>query len=193
MGGLTRAGYARAMPVPVLHPSLASALAAGGIDPEHFDVGFPADPEGPRPPRSEVFLIGGGEQFAAWQVPTLASLFRGNGIPPEMTDYPPEYVPVFAFIEQRVLTIAGIGRQPTDAEMEDIYANLRRRPDGRSLGATHDGVWQIAALTLGSYPLSAAEFDAIFGRLAKSARSWKTGPTTRNYLAGIEKMFRRQG
>ena len=87
------------------------------------------------------------------------------------------------------MVMGRLGRPPTDAEMEEIYANLRRRPDGRSLGAAHDSVWQIAALTLGSFPLSAAEFDAIFTRLTRSVRNWKTGPTTRNYHAGMEKMF----
>ena len=74
--------------------------------------------------------------------------------------------------------------------MEDVYANLRRRPDGRSVSATHDAVWQIAAFTLGEFELSAAEFDAVFGQLTRSVRRWKLGNTSREYLAGLRTMFK---
>lgn len=178
------------MPTLVLHPSLQAALAASGVDPDHVDIGLPMEPEsGPnRPSRSEIFLIGSANQFGSWQVESLSSLFRGTVSPPEMKDYPVEYIPVFACIEQHVLLMAG-ARTPTDGEMEEIYSNLRRRPDGRSMNPTHDVVWQIAAYTLGRYPLSAAEFDAIFTRLVKSVRSWKLGPSTREYLGGLRQMF----
>jgi hypothetical protein len=33
---------------------------------------------------------------------------------------------------------------------------------------------------VGSRPVSAAEFDAIFGRLARSARTFAMGPVSRN-------------
>jgi hypothetical protein len=181
------------MPVASLHPSLAAALALGGLDPAHFDLGLPmeGEPGAARPPRQDLMLVGREDQMVAWRVDSLTALFRGNAVPPEMKEYPPAYIPVFAFIEQRVLTMARVGRPPTDGTLEEAYSNLRRRPDGRSFGATHDTVWQIAAFTLGNYPLSGPEFDAIFGRLTKSVRNWSGGVSTRNYLAGLEKMFAR--
>lgn len=168
-----------------------AALTAGGIDPQKFNLGTPMRGEQPaaRPPRSEVFVVGEGDRFATWNVGSLTSLCRGNRQPPEMKDYPPEYVPVFSAIEQRVWFASRVDRAPTDGELEEIYSNVRRRPDGRSLGVTHDTIWQIAALTLGLFPLSAAEFEAVFARLGKSARQWKEGPTSRNYLGALTRMF----
>jgi len=71
----------------------------------------------------------------------------------------------------------------TDQQTEEIYSMLRRRPDGRSLGVEHDFVWQVAALVLGSYEMSAAEFEALFRQLAKSARVRSQFPVSRNYAA----------
>ena len=56
-------------------------------------------------------------------------------------------------------------------------------PDGRSLGDIHDFIWQVAALILGTYPLSALEFDAIFGQLCRSTRRWALRPISRNYVS----------
>ncbi len=176
-----------------LHPSLQAALTLGGLDPEKFNIGTPilGDRSAPRPPRTEVFLVGEGNHFVTWNVASLSALYRGSRRPPDLKDYPPEYVPVFAAIEQRVWFASRVERPATDGELEEIYSNLRRRPDGRSLGAMHDAIWQVAALTLGMFPLSEAEFEGVFARLGKSARQWKESPTSRNYLAGLARMFER--
>jgi hypothetical protein len=73
--------------------------------------------------------------------------------------------------------------------MEEIYATLRRRPDGKSLGAAHDFLWQVTAVLLGQYPISAAEYDAIFGQLARSTRHWAQAPVSRNYAAYLRSTF----
>jgi len=67
--------------------------------------------------------------------------------------------------------------------MEEIYAMLRRRPDGRSLGAVHDFLWQVSALLLGTQVLSAVEFEALIGALERSTRRWALRPVSRNYVA----------
>lgn len=176
-----------------LHPSLQAALTEGGLDPQKFNIGIPmlGERRAARPARSDVFLVGEGSLFVTWKVASLSALYRGNRRPPDLKDYPPEYVPVFAAIERRVWFGSRIERPATDGELEEIYSNLRRRPDGRSLGAMHDAIWQVAALTLGMFPLSEAEFEGVFGRLCKSARQWKESPTSRNYLAGLARMFDR--
>jgi hypothetical protein len=75
-------------------------------------------------------------------VPTLRELFRGNRAPPpDMDHYPPEYTPLFYFIETHFLTLCDARGDRTDQEMEEIYFMLRRRPEGRSLGASHDFMW----------------------------------------------------
>jgi hypothetical protein len=67
--------------------------------------------------------------------------------------------------------------------MEGIYSMLRRRPDGRSLGAVHDFLWQVAALLLGTRRLSGAEFEALVGALERSTRKWAMRPVSRFYVA----------
>ena len=71
--------------------------------------------------------------------------------------------------------------------MEDIYASMRRRPDARSLNPTHDYVWQVTALLLGTHAVSEAEFEGIFGALLRSARRWSQRPVSRNYAAFIRR------
>jgi len=70
-----------------------------------------------------------GEEILVWQVPTLRELLRGNRAPPaDMDHYPPEYTPLFYFIETHFLTLCGARGDRTDQEMEEIYSMLRRRP-----------------------------------------------------------------
>jgi len=70
----------------------------------------------------------------------------------------------------------------TDQELESISSALRRRPDGRSLGATHDFLWQVSALLPGRHALSQAQFEAIAGQLERSVRKWALRPVSRNYV-----------
>src|ERR1019366_4747897 len=49
--------------------------------------------------------------------------------------------------------------------------------------------WQLACLAVGSRPVSAAEFDAFLRRLARSARTFRMGDSSRNYLTQIRRMF----
>ena len=75
--------------------------------------------------------------------------------------------------------------------MKEVFAILRRRPDGRSLGYLHDYMWQAAAWILGTRPLSQAEFEAIMGRLERSCRTFEIGPTSRNYAAMLHSTYGR--
>jgi hypothetical protein len=77
----------------------------------------------------------------------------------------------------------------SDQEMEDVYAELARRPDGRSLNVAHDVVWHLAALLLGRVVLSEAEYTALIGAMAHSVRRWAERPISRNYLCYLRKVF----
>lgn len=174
---------------PALHPALEVAITPGGLDGKGLNVAIPMAEGTDRPDRTDLFLAQG-EKYASWTVPSLASLFRGNGVPPDMTEYPAAYVPVFFTIERHVVLFGGIGRVPTDVEVEEAYGNLRRRPDGRSLGPLHDTLWQASALALGLFALSEAEYVAVVSRLARSAKSRKQGPTSRAYYAAIRPLVK---
>ena len=131
-----------------------------------------------------------GSKMVRWQVPALGDLFRGSRTPPpDMDHYPKEYTPHFFFIENHVLTVCEATGDRTDQEMEEIYSMLRRRPDGRSLGAVHDFLWQVSALLLGTRVLSAAEFEALIGALERSTRRWALRPVSRNYASYLHQSF----
>ena len=106
-----------------------------------------------------------------------------------MDHYPEEYCPHFYFIENHVLTVCSAKGDRTDQELEEIYSMLRRRPDGRSLGAVHDFLWQVAALLLGTRLLSGEEFEALLGALERSTRKWGLRPVSRNYVAYLHRTF----
>jgi hypothetical protein len=126
-----------------------------------------------------------GKEFCFWEVESLRALFRGNKQPPVLGDYPEAYYDSFLLFDLHALELSKFFGDRRDAEMEEIYSALRRRPDGRSLGFVHDYMWQAAALVLGTRPLSQAEFDAITGRLERSCRTFQMGPTSRNYIASL--------
>ena len=126
-----------------------------------------------------------GQDFWFWEAGPLETLFRGQGQPPVLGDYPEAYNDSFMLFDLHVLEISRFFGPRRDAEMREIYSALRRRPDGRSLGFVHDYMWQAAALILGTRPLSQAEFEAILARLERSCRTFEFGPTSSNYLDAL--------
>jgi hypothetical protein len=173
-----------------IHPVLKPVLDAAGLKPkEPIGVGLPMEGGKPVIQQRNEIIVDQGEKATTWEAPGLRDLFRGNAVPPSMERYPEEYVPCFAFYEQHFLTACqGLGDR-TDQEMEEVYAMLRRRPDGKSMGVLHDFLWQVSALLLALRPLSAAEFEAVVGRLERSARTWALRPVSRNYIAAVRDMF----
>lgn len=170
--------------------SLRAAAGEDGVDIAKVRLSIPLGETGSeiRIDRNEVTASDGtGTLF--WHVDGLSPLFRGDRKPPpygEMAHYPADYVMFFYGIENSVLLFCSVTREPTDAEFVDVYSQMRRRPDGKSAGPLHDVVWQAAALALGLRPWSEAEYTAVFGQLTRSARHFKMGPTSRNYMAYLK-------
>ena len=166
-----------------LSPALKEVVDANGLDRSKLAVGLKLKDEQPDLSVREDVLITDGTKSAIWRVPSLRELFRGDKVPPPLTgEPPPDYMPIFYFIEQHILTFCNGVNDKTDGEFLEVFSNLRRRPDGKSLGDLHFFLWQVAAGLVGHGPVSAAEFDAIFGRLAKSARTFRIGVVSRNYI-----------
>jgi hypothetical protein len=170
--------------------SLRQAATEGGLQPEELflSILFAPGDESHVGDRSDV-LLGNGHQIVEWHVGALPPLFRGSRQPPpdsEMEQYPEQYVPFFYRVEYNVFRYCRtMDMQPTDAEFLEIYSQMRRLPDGKSKGPLHDVIWQSAALVLGLRPWSEAEYTAVFGQLARSARHFKMGPSSRNYIAYV--------
>jgi hypothetical protein len=167
--------------------SLKQAAAEGGLEPDELflSILFTPEKEGPAEERSNI-LLGNGVQLAEWRVESLRSLFRGDRQPPpdgEMEHYPEAYVPFFYRVEYNVYRYCRtMELRPTDGEFLEIYSQMRRRPDGKSMGPLHNVIWRSAALILGLRPWSEAEYTAVFGQLARSARHFRMGPSSRNYI-----------
>ena len=173
--------------------SLRAAASEVGADLGSLTLGVPLGDDGtePRIDRNELWVTDG-TRNALWHVDGLRSLFRGDRRPPpesQMAHYPVQYAMFFYGVEHSVLLFCEVTGPATDAEFEDIYSRMRRRPDGKSGGLLHDVVWQAAALTLGLRPWSEAEYTAVFGQLARSARHFKMGIASRNYIHYLQQNF----
>jgi len=145
------------------------------------------------PARNNIILTDG-ERVGQWNVLSLRTLFRGDRQPPpetEMEQYPVDYVDLIYCVEYHVSLVAGADRDPTDEEFIELYSTMRRRPDGKSLGLMHDVVWQSACLALGMVKYSEAEYGAVFGQLTRSARHFRKGPSSRNYIEYLLSTFDR--
>jgi hypothetical protein len=174
-----------------LVPSLQMLVQAAGLNPDRLNVAFETD--GLKHVRlldKHTLAVSDGNKAIPWKVLSLQELFRGSRLPPQdMDHYPEEYTPCFYAIEIQLLSLCDVLGDRTDQEMEEVYTTLRRRPDGRSLGITHDFLWQVSALLLGTRILSGEEFEALVGALARSARKWGLRPVSRNYVAYLRKTF----
>jgi len=151
-------------------------------------TGSTSNPEPSDTPRGDLTFVQG-DAIGFWKVESLRSLFRGTSQPPILGDYPEAYNDSFALLDLHALEISKFFGDRRDAEMKEIYANLRRRPDGRSLGFVHDYMWQAAAFMLGTRPLSQAEFEAILSRLERSCRTFELSPSSRNYVASMRSVY----
>jgi hypothetical protein len=134
-------------------------------------------------------LLTDGTKSCLWRVESLESLFRGDRQPPELGAYPEAYNECFALLDLHAVEISNIFGDRRDSELKEIFAQLRRRPDGRSTDFVHDYMWQAAALVLGTQILSRAEFEAIMARLERSCRKFEEGPSSRNYVAAMRAVY----
>ena len=174
-----------------LAPALRQLVEAEGLNPDKLIVALETDDRhNIRVLDRHAVPVTDGTKLVRWQVTALGDLFRGSRTPPpDMDHYPEEYTPHFFFIENHVLTVCEAKGDRTDQEMEEIYSMLRRRPEGRSLGAVHDFLWQVSALLLGTQVLSATEFEALVGALERSTRKWGLRPVSRFYAAYLHQSF----
>jgi hypothetical protein len=139
--------------------------------------------------RNSVSFIKG-ETAWVWRAETMQSLFRGDKVPPKMGDYPPEeYQYCFSLLDLHIVDFSDCIGDLRDAELLEIFSNLRRRPDGRSLGAAHDHLWRAAAIMTAIRPLSEAEYTAIMERMERSCRTFRQGSTSRNLVAMLRSQY----
>ena len=147
-----------------------------------YDKDHPERPLMPAEIDRRTMALTDGTNVCLWEVDSLRALFRGDKQPPVLGDFPDAYQEIFILLDLHVLEISKLFGDRRDAEMREIFSALRRRPDGRSSSFVHDYMWQAAAMILATRPLSQAEFEAIMARLERSARTFETDPTSRNFV-----------
>jgi hypothetical protein len=129
------------------------------------------------------FIIPGGD------VP-LRTLFAGTAKAPDLSRGPTrELDPFFQFLEATVVSVCdATGRDETDQEMHRIYAQLRRRPDGKDC-LMYACLQAAARMYMSHRTVSQAEYEAVMGRLSKSAKTFSSGHISRNDLGLLRETF----
>jgi hypothetical protein len=120
-----------------------------------------------------------------WQMPEMEKLWRGTQKFPlnALKGEPPEdYLPIFHFIEKNIFRLASAAEGWRDTQFQEAFSAVRRRPQGKTLGACHDAVWQTMAFTSFIWVISYDEFCNILQRLERSARAFKTSSCSSNYV-----------
>jgi hypothetical protein len=116
-------------------------------------------------------------------LPRVQALFRGDAKAPSLEGEPSaRLMPFFYLLEATVLRFCDEdGRDETDQEMERIYSELRRRPDGKD-SALRSHLRAAARLYMMEHEVSLAEYEGVMRRLVKSARTFSMPPLSRNYV-----------
>jgi hypothetical protein len=115
---------------------------------------------------------------------SVAALCTGTTRPPDFSAGPTDaYMPFFMLLEHTVVAVcARAGHDEKDAEIERVYRQLRRRPDGKDANPLHGYLQAAARLYLSIHDTSEAEYEAVLGRLARSAGRYADGASSTNYL-----------
>lgn len=139
------------------HPLLASFLEEVG----YISRDFVLDIQSSMEERESLWLIAG-KQRECWVHSSLAALFRGAqraSAPVSREDA--LYTPFIAMIEPLLLEYDATVRPPCDDDLRPCFMQLRKEPDGESLGVLHDILWQGCCLALAKYPYSQEQFEAV--------------------------------
>jgi hypothetical protein len=154
-------------------------------------IGIKVDEAGRVQPVGDEVLVTAGPKTAHIALKKISQLFAGTKTPPTFRDGPTgEYVLFFALIESTVIDFCRwAGRPEYDAEVERLYAHLRRRPDGHDANPLFSYMQAAARLYMSAFNVSQAELDAVCRRLSKSASHFALGPTSTNYCEVVGSTF----
>ena len=132
--------------------------------------------------RGEVPVMGN-EGLVLVKLKPISQLFTGSAVPPDMSRSPPlEYQPFFLLLESTAANYcAAIGKPETDDELERLYRQLRRRPDGEDKHPLFAYLRGAARLYLSLRDVSQAEFEAVVNRLSQSAKWHSSHVGSTNY------------
>jgi hypothetical protein len=143
-------------------------------------------------PAGREVMVAADEIEARVALRSITELFSGRKMPPSFRHGPTgEYVGFFAFIESTVLDYCEAnGRIEYDEEILRLYALLRRRPDGTDDSPLFSYMQAAVRLYMSIHEVSRDEFDAVCRRLTQSARTFRMGPTSKNYCIEVGRSLR---
>ena len=163
-------------------------LQQAGVDTSmerHFPiVSVRLSDDGTPVPVADEVAVQSGKNVALVTLKSIPRLFTGSARPPSFANGPTEeYVDFFALIERTAVDYCGVaGWEEYDEEFERLYRQLRRRPDGIEGNRLFTYLQAAARLYMSLRDVSREEFEAVAQRLSVSARHFKTGPSSNNYL-----------
>jgi hypothetical protein len=122
----------------------------------------------------------------------ITALFAGSTIPPDFSRRPtPEYMPFSCLIELTAANSCSSARKDeTDQEFQRLYRRLWKRPESSDSNPLFSYLQGAVRLYMSLRDTSRAEFEAIAARLAKSAKTFSMGDTSRNYFNSIMRLIR---
>jgi hypothetical protein len=135
-----------------------------------------------QPPPATLCVKMGGHAVDVTLAP-ISKLFAGSKVPPSFSDGPPEsYKNFYRLVEKTVVRCCQMtGQIERDVELERLYRQLRRRPDGKDANPIFAWAQAACRLYMSLNATSQAEFEAIVDRLSIVARHFSSGSTSRNY------------
>lgn len=123
-----------------------------------------------------------GDAVTTVRLAPVGALYAGSRVPPDFYEGPTEeYVPFFATIEQTAANFCSTARIISDDEFERTYRAVKRHPDERTKDILFSYIRAAVRLYMSLRDVSPAELEAVLRRLARSARTFRMGPSTVNY------------
>lgn len=137
-------------------------------------------------PRDDVAVMGN-EGLMLVKLKPISQLFTGSAVPPDLSRTPPpEYQPFFLLLESTAANYCGAtGKPETDDELERLYRQLRRRPDGEDKHPLFAYLRGAARLYMSLRDVSQAEFEAVLNRLSQSAKWHSSHVGSTNYYREV--------
>jgi hypothetical protein len=137
-------------------------------------------------PRDDVAVMGN-EGLVLVKLKPIAQLFTGSAVPPDLSRTPPpQYQPFFLLLESTAANYcAATGKPETDDELERLYRQLRRRPDGEDKHPLFAYLRGAARLYMSLRDVSQAELEAVLNRLSQSAKWHSSHVGSTNYYREV--------
>lgn len=142
------------------------------------------------PAGEEVFVMSDDAEFLV-RLGRITDLFVGDAVPPDFKPGPTrEYVLFFGMIERTAIDFCSVTEliEP-DSEFQRLYRLLAKRPDATDGNPLFSYMQAAVRLYMSLRDTSRAEFEAVAMRLSKSAKTFRTDPSSTNYFDIVGRGF----